>query len=304
MRGSIVIPPELASKFSAEFTNYEQRQKIGEGSFSQTFLATEKSTGESVALGIYKRPFTDDRENLGFVHELENLANCNHPCVMKLRGYAFTPGSDGLAVVVADYMPNGDIETAIRNGKLSPTEISKCIFGMIAGMAHLHSRGIMHRNLKPSIILLNEKREPVISRLDLSIRADFSNERIVSSPKFMAPELLDDETEDYSYPVDVYAFAVSLHVILGGGMELDDRPAPLRSSQQLLMRVLRGARFKRKAGIPDYHWSVITQCWVTDPHDRPTFLALLDEFQRNHAYAIAGTDMTVLSEFENRISPM
>jgi hypothetical protein len=62
--------------------------------------------------------------------------------------------------------------------------------------------------------------------------------------------------------------------------ELNDSPRPPRNGQQLMIRVLRGARFTKKPGNPDPIWRLIEMCWKQNPKERPTFSGIVDEEQR------------------------
>jgi hypothetical protein len=117
----------------------------------------------------------------------------------------------------------------------------------------------------------------------------------------MAPELFNDENESYDFAVDVYAFAVTVYSILAKADALDDGKAPPRNPQQWLMRVMRGARFIKKAEITEVHWAVIEACWKHDPKQRPQFQELLNEFHRSHKYILPDADQSAVLEYEERV---
>jgi serine/threonine protein kinase len=174
---------------------------------------------------------------------------------------------------------------------------------MAAGMAYCHSLGVLHRDLNPDNVYLNSEYEPVIADFGISrhCTADLSATKATGTPLYMAPELFDDENESYGFPVDVYAFAVTLFSMFVAPAELDDHPRPPRSPQQLMIRVLRGARFKKTDKIPAVYWDIIQACWAPAPTDRPTFQDLIDAFVANHNYAFPGTNMDELKAYEAKL---
>jgi serine/threonine protein kinase len=185
---------------------------------------------------------------------------------------------------------------------LDATRKSKIIFGVVAGMASLHARGVLYRDLKPDNIFLNQEFEPVIGDFGISryCANDLNHTRNTGTPLFMAPECW-EEDETYDFPVDVFPFAVTLYSLFGAPTALDDGQGAPRSAQGLLSRVSQGARFVRKPEIPDYHWSVIVDCWKRDPALRPEFFALLEAFHRGHEYILAGADRAAVLEYEAKV---
>jgi hypothetical protein len=116
----------------------------------------------------------------------------------------------------------------------------------------------------------------------------------------MAPECLSGE-HTYDFSVDVFSFAVTLHQIFTDTMEFNDGGRPTKSPQQIMMRVIRGARLVKKPEIPAYHWEVIERCWKQDPKERPTFQTLLKELHDRREYILPGADRSAVAEYENRV---
>jgi serine/threonine protein kinase len=129
----------------------------------------------------------------------------------------------------------------------------------------------MHRDLKPENVFLDGNFEPVIADFGRSracVEGDFTRtmaER--GSPLYAAPELFLDEPDDgtvaYSFPVDVYSYAMLLY------MMFSPEPTPkfangrmVRTPQMVMNGVANGLRF---------YWDLIQRCWAQVWSDRPTF---------------------------------
>jgi serine/threonine protein kinase len=103
-------------------------------------------------------------------------------------------------------------------------------------MSHLHACRVVHRDLKPSKILLDCAFEPVVK---LSTLAGFldavatADEEFMGNPLFMAPELVDHKEPKIGLPADAYAFAVLLYSMFALPAELDDDKPPPRIAPQL-----------------------------------------------------------------------
>jgi serine/threonine protein kinase len=186
------------------------------------------------------------------------------------------------------------------------TTKSKCVFGIAAGMAYLHEKGIIHRDLTPDNVLLDANNEPVIGGLGFaakSIRGEWETGWAIEAPFFIAPEVFEDrdagDGPPYGLPADVYSFSVLLYLLFSR----DDRPKleggkVIRTARQLVMQVGQGARYERSPEIPEYYWGLITRCWAHVPMDRPTFEAILAEFGESHAYVLPGADLTEVRRYE------
>jgi hypothetical protein len=57
----------------------------------------------------------------------------------------------------------------------------------------------------------------------------------------------------------------------------------------------------RAPEIPDALWTVITRCWAQEPAERPTFLALLNEFRGGNGYVLDGADRSAVVDYEGRV---
>jgi serine/threonine protein kinase len=207
--------------------------------------------------------------------QIELLAGNDHPTMLRLVGWSFRGPPNSGVEIVTELHKNGDLAWALERERkgtgrcLSATEKSKVVFGVVCGMAYLHSRGIFLRcNLEPSEILLNERWEPVIDGLDLSryLDGDLHLGPHSVNALYLAPELHRDDVYDFS--VDVFAFALTLYGIFG-------RPAPMgngglmRTCYLLVQWIIKGGRYVKLLEIPDYHWSVICRCWKDNRHERP-----------------------------------
>jgi serine/threonine protein kinase len=301
------------SRFWVTKNNYDfgpKEEVIGRGGFGLVVKARDKKTGEFVAVKFLTKPLATHDDQRYFARELEILANNSHPTTLRLLGFGFAP--DSRPMVVTEVMSHGTLADALKKeceGRPIPgwdaTRKSIILFGIPAGMAHLHSHQIIHRDLKPDNVFLNDRLEPVIADFGISRQAVPGVQKtvMIGTPQFMAPDLVGDD--DYGCAADLYSFAVLLYSFFAKPMTLDDKKDQWKGWPNLWMRISAGARFVRPPNVPDLQWELIERAWATDPSARPTFLEMIDDFHRSHAYLFPGSDVAQVVEYENRImAPM
>jgi serine/threonine protein kinase len=218
-------------------------------------------------------------------------------------------------MVVTELMPNGSLSDVLDkwlSGNpppgFGPTELSKCIFGVAVTMAQVHTKGAIHRDLKPGNVFLDEAFEPRIADFGLArlVEDSINMTMAVGCPLYMAPELYAG-SEGYGLPVDVYAYGVLLYQVFTKELQLDEPPpgkpsgkSSGQASTVMVPRIVKGARLRRHPNIPDMFWELITQCWSQNPRDRPSFSEIVDQM-RGGAFVIRGTDMERYREYQERI---
>jgi serine/threonine protein kinase len=157
-------------------------------------------------------------------------------------------------------------------------------------MHFLHSRQVLHRDLKSLNVLLSACGQVRICDFGFSrpLALDGRMTGNVGTPHWMAPELLDGSGA-YDETVDVYSYGVILYQMFTTKTDLDDLRTN-RSSEQILLRVAKGARLRRQPEIPDAFWDLITRCWRQAPGERPGFAAIVDEMMNSDEFMVPGTD--------------
>jgi serine/threonine protein kinase len=141
------------------------------------------------------------------------------------------------------------------------------------GMVYLHSRSIIHRDVKSGNLLLDESGCIKVADFGLA-RAHGPTSNLltlVGTYPYMAPELLDNQA--YNNSVDVYSFGIVMWECL-----TRDEPFRGHSPMQIVATLLRGERPKLPASpaLPSSYVRLLMECWATQPERRPTFSAALD----------------------------
>ena len=326
-----------------ELEDYKIQEQIGKGGFGIVFRATDKD-GKDVALKIILQveSLKTKKEQEGLLREITVPRILNLPGIVRLIGFRFPltkevkeeiikkdPNALKLkvtdkgkkvdidlsgALIVTELMKNGSIDSLVSeylksngksNEKINPTIRSKIIFGVAATMKRVHKNNIIHRDLKLENVFLDDDLEPRIADFGLAkvIQNEVDMTMAIGTPYIMAPEIFMDGDETYGISVDVYAFAFLIYKMFTNNIQFADKK-PIRSSQQFMMKIGRGARPKRPDSIPDPYWELVEKCWKPNPADRPTFKEITEEL-KSDKFAInefgMTTDLDELHKYQAKI---
>jgi serine/threonine protein kinase len=308
----------MLSSYIKSTSDYERIRFLGKGGVGEVWLCREKETGREVAIKTLA-PIADTYDSKLFLREVIIPMRMNLPGVIQLVGFqlpdAFQEESGSIesrgAAIITEYMAHGSLEEVIgrirKSGAINDfgaTEIMKCIFGIAATMAEVHSKGVIHRDLNLSNVFLDAAFEPRIADFGLS-RMYHNSMRMtmaIGTPIFMAPELINETDTSYDQSVDVYAYGVLLYRLFTPNMNLDDGRVT-RSVQQMMLRILRGTRFKQVPEIPAALWDLIQRCWAQLPADRPSFKDIVELLQTNSELILSGTNLDKYRRYQKRLAP-
>jgi serine/threonine protein kinase len=211
---------------------YRKVNRIGEGTYGFVYRAVHRTTGTVVAL---KRIILHNENQDGFpltsLREVKTLNACrNHPHVIQLHEVVVGPNRDAVFLLF-EYCEH-DLSTLLKAFKapFKESEIKCLAKQLLSAVEHIHSKWVVHRDIKLSNLLYNSK-----GQLKL---ADFGLARTLSYPApaaltqtvvtlwYRAPEVLLGAT-NYSFPIDVWSVGCILgelllnQPLLPGSSELD-----------------------------------------------------------------------------------
>ena len=165
----------------------------------------------------------------GFDKKLRLAANLNHPNLVKVYEYNEINGHPFIAMA---YMANGSLKDALTNqDKFKPNEAIRLIRQIASGLDYAHQHGVIHRDLKPGNLLLDE--EGLVHISDLGFAKALTSDKslsltvtggIVGSPGYMPPELW--KAKPASPATDIYSLACIFVEMLSGEPLFDAETTP------------------------------------------------------------------------------
>jgi predicted Ser/Thr protein kinase len=219
---------------------YQLVRRIGSGGMGEVWLGRHDVSG---ALGAVKR-LQARRRNLGqwFEREARALAKLAHPHIVPV----FEVGPDFL---VTAYIDGGSLSRRL-NTPMKPAEALRIARYIADALAHAHARGVVHRDVKPSNILLDRRGTPYLTDFGLAtFVGEEETPRAAGTPQFMAPE--QRRGGAIGPAADQYALGRTLLEMLAGGAVPVDPVSALAELPASLPDGLRAAIARATAVSPD-----------------------------------------------------
>src|SRR4029079_4180797 len=152
------------SKFS--LGPYQVIDSIGQGGMGQVFKAEHTMMKRTVAVKVLPRQKSTPLAIASFTREIRAQAQLDHATLVR----AFDAGHDGnVHYLVTEYVPGIDLRKFVRaRGRLTMREAATIISQAALGLSHAHSRGLIHRDVKPGNILVTNHGQTKVSDLGLA----------------------------------------------------------------------------------------------------------------------------------------
>jgi eukaryotic-like serine/threonine-protein kinase len=266
-------------------------REIGSGGFSTVFLGRDEVLDRPVAVKILNPALDDSNVSYRFQREGRTAARLSHPNIVQV----YDAGEDELdghevSYIVVEYVPGGNLKDLIeRRGPLPGAMLSRIGADLADGLAHAHERGIVHRDIKPQNVLLDEYGSPKLSDFGLARALDMnhstSTDSHLGTPIYSSPEQL--RGEGVTPKSDVYSLGATLYHAAVGEPPFSGDPLQVATQQVVKPPIPPRAR---GAAIGERLEVLILSSLAKDPADRPDAATLNERLlQISAAAAGAGT---------------
>lgn len=222
--------PSVSKRIHREvrFGAYVLGSTLGEGEFGKVKLGWRKDGKQpsQVAIKLIKRDtLKKDAESEIKVHrEINSLRMLSHPNIVNLVEVMKSGKYIG---IVLEYASGGELFDYILQHKCLKESIAKKLFAqLVSGVDYMHSKGLVHRDLKLENLLLDKHKNVVIS--DFGFVNSYNIERSdlmktsCGSPCYAAPELVLTQSPYEGRKVDIWSLGVILYAMLAGYLPFDD----------------------------------------------------------------------------------
>jgi serine/threonine protein kinase/uncharacterized membrane protein len=260
----------LAGTFPKELLDrYEPQKLIGRGGISQVFRCSRKSDGSTVAVKI--PILSDEKTGRAFLEEMKILEGISHPNIVRVFSANILP----VPYVEMEYYPD-----SLDKLKF-PVDIRIAVYIMtqiLEGLEFAHHKGIIHCDIKPGNILINDDFIPAVSDWGLGI-IEGNRKNAGYSPGYAAPEQI--KPEIYGIPdrrCDIYQAGLLFYEMVTGIMPFAAEGP--EKSENMIINLIPKPPSEYSAGISEYD-SIIMKCLSKDPDRRFETVAELKAALKN-----------------------
>jgi len=225
-------PRPITEGLGTRIGPYKLREKIGEGGMGVVYLAEqEKPVRRRVALKIIKPGMDTEQVVTRFEAERQALALMDHPSIARVLDAGAT--ETGRPYFVMELVKGVPITDYCDTVHLTPKERLELFIPVCQAIQHAHQKGIIHRDVKPSNVLVTmQDGKPVPKIIDFGIakateqrlteRSLFTQHgAIMGTLEYMSPEQAEMSAMDVDTRTDVYALGVMLYELLTGSTPLE-----------------------------------------------------------------------------------
>jgi serine/threonine protein kinase/formylglycine-generating enzyme required for sulfatase activity len=217
-----------------QLDDYQVLEKLAEGGMGSVYKALHTRMGREVALKLLPASsFKNERAIVRFEREIQIVGQLDHPHIVRALDARVVEGN---RLLVLEYIDGEDLSRLVHcHGPLPVAEACELVRQAAVGLQHAHQHGVIHRDVKPSNLMLDQQGQVKILDLGLArFRSDESSGdmtrdgQMMGTPGYMSPEQASD-THSVDIRTDIYGLGCTLYYLLVGRA-----PYPGETAYQIL----------------------------------------------------------------------
>ncbi len=281
-----------------EVRGYLLQERIGVGGFAAVYRAQQVVVEREVAIKAILSKYANNPEFVRrFEIEAQLIARLDHLHIVPLYDYWREPNN---AYLVMRWLRGGSLYDSMqRQGAWELPAIARLLDQIAAALAAAHRRGVIHQDLTPTNILLDEEHNAYLADFGIAkdlirslAEADSQDKRVYGSPAYVAPERIKHEA--VTPQTDIYSLGIILYELLTGELPFD-APTPSALISKHLSEPVPRLQAVR-ADLPDDLNPIILRATAKNPQERyPTAPSLAADFRQ----VLASTERSFGKTFQH-----
>jgi WD40 repeat protein/serine/threonine protein kinase len=225
--------------------HYQVKRLIGAGGMGRVYEAQQENPRRTVAIKLMGKGVASASALRRFEFEAQVLARLKHPGIAQIyEAGSFDDGTGGLPWFAMEYISNAKpITEYARDAKLGTRERMRLFKQACEAVAHGHQRGVIHRDLKPTNILVDGGGQ--VKVIDFGVARTTDSDMVVNTlqtdvgqlvgtVQYMSPEQFDADPHDLDIRSDVYALGVVMYELLSGRLPYDLRKKAIHEAARVV----------------------------------------------------------------------
>ena len=204
---------------------YKIKHILGSGGMANVFLATDLILERDVAIKVLRYDFKDDKQSIRRFHrEATASTELVHPNIVPI----YDIGGDEYPYIVMEYVEGPNLMEYINaNHPIAYRKAIAIMQEILSGVAYAHSKGVIHRDLKPQNILMNKKGQAMITDFGIAValtqQSITQTNSVLGSVQYIAPEQAKGSIA--SNESDIYSLGIILYQLLTNQLPFDGESA-------------------------------------------------------------------------------
>jgi tRNA A-37 threonylcarbamoyl transferase component Bud32 len=196
---------------------YKIKSELGRSGMATVYRAFDPVSNREVAIKMLPRDMLDNLVTRArFKREIKLIASLEHPAIVPV--YDVGGEDNHQPFFVMRYMSGGSLSEMIQKGRFSLRDAALVIERIASALDHAHSRGVIHRDIKPDNVLFDASNNPYISDFGVAKFTESlvssTNQEVIGTPAYISPEQA--LGEDVDHRADVYGLGAMLYEMLTG----------------------------------------------------------------------------------------
>ncbi|KAI1148328.1 serine/threonine-protein kinase [Nemania diffusa] len=201
---------------------FEIGKPLGKGKFGRVYLARHRESGYICALKMLKKEeIMLEKAEMHVRREIEVHSNLRHPSILGFYGWFH---DSRRVFIILEYAAGGELYKVLQQeGSFSEQRAAKYVAQVASSLIYLHSKNVMHRDMKPENILVGLYGELKLADFGYSVHAPSDRrETLCGTLDYLPPEMIRSRDLSYTKAVDIWTLGVLTYEFLTGEAPFED----------------------------------------------------------------------------------